>query len=98
RCPAPPTGCPSSTGEATLVPGLGPGVPRCGERPPSASTTELVPGPARDAPAMAPPAGQEEVDQAAPAARPTCHRPRDQEPGPAPRQGEPPLGLPPDPG
>jgi putative transposase len=47
---------------------------------------------------MAPAACREEVDQAAPAAWPARHRPRDQEPGPSFGQREPQVGLPSDPG
>ena len=96
--PPAPARCPPPAGEATGLSVLGPGLPGRGEQAPSQRGVAVVHGSARDASSLAPPAGEEEVDQAAPPAGPTGHRFRDQESGPAAGPGEPAVGLPPDPG
>jgi len=69
RRPSSPAGDLAPSGEATRVPEDGPSASGRGEQGAPERAMALVPGPARDAPSMAPGAGRQEVDPAAPAAR-----------------------------
>src|SRR5919198_2679608 len=92
--PATPARRPPPSGEATCLPDLGPLAAASRILPGMA----LVPGPSRDADPMASPVHREKVDEAVPPAWSPLARSRAPASGPPAGQGEPPMGLPKDPG